>query len=148
MDVINNAPMTTPTASSFIMLPAAKMMARPKTTTETQTPSQHEEGLPTMTGQQSTHTHKTSTSHYGCTNGKSTIANANIKARCGRRHGRRQCVQATKDGNKRDSTSKIPFSNLTKAQQSKVIKSRWVLQQKGKQCQSKNGGKGIHRRSQ
>ena len=49
--------MTTPTASSFIMLPAAKMMARPKTTTETQTPSQHEEGLPTMAGQQSTHTH-------------------------------------------------------------------------------------------
>jgi len=35
LDVINNTPMTTPTASSFIILPAAKMKARPKITTET-----------------------------------------------------------------------------------------------------------------
>ena len=43
LGVINNTPMTTPTASSCVMLPAAKMMARPQTTTETQTPSQQEE---------------------------------------------------------------------------------------------------------
>ena len=47
---------TTPTASNFIMLTAAKMMARPKTTTETQTPLQHEEALPTTTGKPPTHT--------------------------------------------------------------------------------------------
>ena len=33
LDVINNAPMTTRTASNFITLPAAKMVARPQTTT-------------------------------------------------------------------------------------------------------------------
>jgi len=56
LDVINNTPVTTPPASSFIMLPTAKMIARPKTTTETQTPSQQEEALPTTTAQTSTHT--------------------------------------------------------------------------------------------
>jgi hypothetical protein len=92
LDVINNTPVTTPTASSFIMLPTAKIVATPKTTTETQTPSQQEEALPTTTAQPSTHTHKTSTSRSRCANGnsnintkgKSTIANANIKARRGR----------------------------------------------------------------
>ena len=92
LDVINNTPMTTPTASSFIILPAAKMKARPKITTETQTPSQQKEARPTTTAQPSTHTHKTSTSRSRCANGnsnintkgKSTIANANIKARRGR----------------------------------------------------------------
>ena len=56
LDVINNTPVTTPTASSFIMLPTAKIVATPKTTTETQTPSQQEEALPTTTAQPSTHT--------------------------------------------------------------------------------------------
>ena len=43
LDVINNAPMTTRTASNFITLPAAKMVARPQTTTGAQTmPTQYQ----------------------------------------------------------------------------------------------------------
>ena len=56
LDVINSTPMTTPTASSFVMLPTAKMMARPKTTTETQTSLQQEEQFPTTAAQSPTHT--------------------------------------------------------------------------------------------
>ena len=48
--------MTTPTASSFVMLPTAKMMARSQTTTETQTSLQQEEPFPTTAAQSPTHT--------------------------------------------------------------------------------------------
>ena len=47
--------MTTPTAGGFLTLPTTKMMARPQTTTETQTSSQQEESIPATTAQSSTH---------------------------------------------------------------------------------------------
>ena len=56
LDVINNTPMTTPTASNFVMIPTAKMMARPQATTETQTLLQQEQPFPTTAAQSATHT--------------------------------------------------------------------------------------------
>ena len=51
LHVTNKTPMTTPTASSFVMLPTAKMVARPQTITETQTSLQQEEPFPTTAAQ-------------------------------------------------------------------------------------------------
>ena len=47
--------MTTPEASGFIRQPTAKMVARPQTTTETQTPSQQEGAFPATTAQPPKH---------------------------------------------------------------------------------------------
>ena len=66
-------------------------------------------------------TQSTATSHHRCangnstfnTNGKGTIAYANTEAWCGRWSSRRKCVQATKDGNKTDSTSKTRSNTWT-----------------------------------
>jgi hypothetical protein len=92
LDVINNTPVTTPTASSFIMLPTAKIVATPKTTTDTDTFTTG--GSTSHNDSAAINTHKTSASLCRCANGNSTIntkgkstiaiANANIKARCGR----------------------------------------------------------------
>ena len=55
LDVINNTPMTTPTASSFVPLPTAKMMTRPQTTTGTQTTAEQGEAANSPTEQQTKH---------------------------------------------------------------------------------------------
>ena len=229
LHVINSTPMTTPTASSFVMLPTAKMVARPQTTTETQTSLQQEETFPTTAAQSATPTNqppaitelpmatapstqraraplpvpapkrdvtdevaegsaskqqRTATRQTAPTRPEATaeppatrtrITAVTVKTKKG------QEIKALSNEDEQEATTEkillepwvknteglneeqtiegmkqeirsmkaqqvyteVSFSNLTKAQQSKVIKSRWVLRQKGNSVRARIVAKGY-----
>ena len=124
LHVINSTPMTTPTASSFVMLPTAKLVARPQTTTETQTSLQQEETFPTTAAQSATPTNQPPAitelpmaTAPSTQRAKSTLASASTKKRRDRWSSRRKCVQATEDGNTTDSTKRDQKQRLNHQQQ-------------------------------
>ena len=110
MDVINSTPMTTPTATSFVVLPARYAVnSRQETSTaETQTRQPSELPIPKTSKSTSTPTITDvpicNVTNY--TQQKNTTANPNnSKTGCGRRHSRRQFSKATTDESTTDSST-------------------------------------------